>query len=592
MQITIPIWLYLLALAPWLQPIDGGLMVKMQAANAPPTRIVAEPARDGGWYLVQFAKDHVDLIGEIETKGRGKAVVKLGPLAARRRSKALDLSQWMKTPLSKKLKGANQLQLRDGTTLHIARKGATLTITDGKGSKIVLQPTGPPRAAGSGKADGIAMLKPPVLARKGKAMPRLGAGDSPEQAAATMFARLMTGDKGWQRHLSPTILPANRKLLISGLQTLSSKLAHVQFNARCFSHVLAFTTGPQPRGFGEMLMVLFGPYDVLLFANGNDGQKVHVTCRRHLDRWHVTGVTARGMGKALKEMKIRASRHQYSTTPPPVLGKPSAKGWQRLTKPIVIRAAKGGQWVASAGDPLAVAGSFLRAVMTRSEQLAVCMHPTFRDARMLARISGQPITSARLLAQRNCTADVRKKADRFIGSAQPTPAGQLVGVLASVVESGEKRLIEIFVKKGSQKVWRVVNRRDYRGSYADTQPAAGGKPHPALAVMNGVLQAVAKQDAKAIMGLLNAVNRRKVKARNVTGLLEYLLKKTAGKTTVSEIRAAPSHLKAGGVVGKVRVAGHEVFVVSLTFEGGHYRFEDINSPSIEMYNKLRLLWRR
>ena len=60
--------------------------------------------------------------------------------------------------------------------------------------------------------------------------------------------------------------------------------------------------------------------------------------------------------------------------------------------------------------------------------------------------------------------------------------------------------------------------------------------------------------------------------------------------SVWELRKAPKFMGEGGVVGKFRVEGNEVFTVVLTFEEGTYRFEDFNSPSLKRYEALEKLW--
>ena len=116
------------------------------------------------------------------------------------------------------------------------------------------------------------------------------------------------------------------------------------------------------------------------------------------------------------------------------------------------------------------------------------------------------------------------------------------------------------------------------------------KVHPAVAVANEVLAAIATQDAKGLYVHLNATNREKLTLQDVENHLPEMKTMTAGAPEISALVEGRRFAKTGEVFAKVRVEGHEVIGLTLTLEDGHYRFEDIHSPSVESYEKLGKIW--
>ena len=104
-----------------------------------------------------------------------------------------------------------------------------------------------------------------------------------------------------------------------------------------------------------------------------------------------------------------------------------------------------------------------------------------------------------------------------------------------------------------------------------------------MTVANQVLAAITAGDVAAIRPLLNS-NNKDLSDEDVTGYMQQDGKEAMGDVrTVSELRQGRSENE---VVAKIRVKGEEVYVVTLTLEEGNYRFEDINSPSVEDYEAL------
>lgn len=114
--------------------------------------------------------------------------------------------------------------------------------------------------------------------------------------------------------------------------------------------------------------------------------------------------------------------------------------------------------------------------------------------------------------------------------------------------------------------------------------------HPAVTIANEVLSAVANGDAEGLQKHLNATNQKKLTLDKIKKYLPEMKNDTAGITEIEELRKAPKFVGEGGVVGKFRVEGNEVFTVVLTLEEGTYRFEDFNSPSLKRYETLEKLW--
>ena len=123
-------------------------------------------------------------------------------------------------------------------------------------------------------------------------------------------------------------------------------------------------------------------------------------------------------------------------------------------------------------------------------------------------------------------------------------------------------------------------------------PEKAATTHAAVAIADAILVAIADQSVEGIQAHFNKTNLRKVKPKRIPGMLKEARRTTDGVRAISELRAAPKFLGPGAVLGKVRVAGQEVFVIVLTQEDGTYKFEDINSPSVSRYERQPLLWSR
>jgi hypothetical protein len=111
-------------------------------------------------------------------------------------------------------------------------------------------------------------------------------------------------------------------------------------------------------------------------------------------------------------------------------------------------------------------------------------------------------------------------------------------------------------------------------------------------VANKLLDAIHKGDHRAYLSLLNKVNMKKMGGlpEKLKDDLADLKKKVGNVRKVSELRRAPPDMGNGTVLARVRTEGREVYVITLTREAGGYRFEDLNSPSVTDYQKLKKLW--
>lgn len=107
--------------------------------------------------------------------------------------------------------------------------------------------------------------------------------------------------------------------------------------------------------------------------------------------------------------------------------------------------------------------------------------------------------------------------------------------------------------------------------------------HPAMTAANQVLVAIHANDTAALRPLLNATNQRKIRDADWVGLFREAKDIIGDVRQVSEVRA---HFREGYIVAKIRVIGHEVFVVVMSLEDGQYLFEDLSSPGISQYEAL------
>jgi tRNA threonylcarbamoyladenosine modification (KEOPS) complex Pcc1 subunit len=111
---------------------------------------------------------------------------------------------------------------------------------------------------------------------------------------------------------------------------------------------------------------------------------------------------------------------------------------------------------------------------------------------------------------------------------------------------------------------------------------------------NFVITAIRNEDSSALLSILNSYNRssfipmNEKRMKNLMKHIAYSKKNIGSATKVTEIRKGPGHKNKGTIVGKIRVDKKydEVYVVVMTLENGCYYFEDINSPSTRMYNRL------
>jgi hypothetical protein len=114
--------------------------------------------------------------------------------------------------------------------------------------------------------------------------------------------------------------------------------------------------------------------------------------------------------------------------------------------------------------------------------------------------------------------------------------------------------------------------------------------HPAVAVADEILTAIANGDAEGLQKHLSEVNRKKLTLEKIKKYLPEMNSDTGGVTGISELVKGRRFDKTGEVFGKIRVEGREVMGVSLTLEEGEYRFDGINSPSVKRYEELGKLW--
>jgi uncharacterized protein YkuJ len=107
-------------------------------------------------------------------------------------------------------------------------------------------------------------------------------------------------------------------------------------------------------------------------------------------------------------------------------------------------------------------------------------------------------------------------------------------------------------------------------------------------VANEVLRCVREGDIDKLVGLFSAVNRKKIAVlddKTRERLAKFLEK--SKRMQVGELRDGPTFLGPGSIVAKIRQDGDEVFVISLKKEGDKYVFDDIDSPSVDVYNALK-----
>lgn len=105
-------------------------------------------------------------------------------------------------------------------------------------------------------------------------------------------------------------------------------------------------------------------------------------------------------------------------------------------------------------------------------------------------------------------------------------------------------------------------------------------------VANRILTAIYTEDGPLLISFFNKTNREKGISEEKLATLFQEWKVIIGDVKeVSEIKIRSSKKKTI-VLGKIRAIDDEMFVVTLTYEDGKYYLEDINSPSVENYEKL------
>ena len=122
-------------------------------------------------------------------------------------------------------------------------------------------------------------------------------------------------------------------------------------------------------------------------------------------------------------------------------------------------------------------------------------------------------------------------------------------------------------------------------------PPKQKKPaHPAVSAANEILSAITQGNAEKLHARLNETNQKKLSLKKLKQYLSEMKEEVGGVTEIEELRKAPKFAGKGSVIGKIRTKDSEVYTVVLTFEKGRYWFEDINSPSVNQYEKLEKLW--
>ena len=112
------------------------------------------------------------------------------------------------------------------------------------------------------------------------------------------------------------------------------------------------------------------------------------------------------------------------------------------------------------------------------------------------------------------------------------------------------------------------------------------KLHPAAAVANQVLAAIHNSDVEAIKSHFNETNRANIGDKQFAELIEGAREMIGITRKISELREGSLP---NVVLAKVRAVGEEVHVLVLELEGGTYRLEDINSPTVVDFENMKLI---
>ena len=346
-------------------------------------QIYAEPSVNKGWRLFHLTKNEVNQLAEITMDGPAKALFEPTVPLMRSRKIPMDLSKWFKGKVGKRLSRAKTLQLRDGGSLKVSRSRGKIRVTDPKGDAYILSASGAPTRYGQRFTGAAQILKPAI---KVSASKKLKVRDGPEAVAASLLRKLLRKDKSWQSLLLPRMGPKLRATLSEGLPKMAAKLKSVTLVGRLYRAQADLLKDAKSIETAELTLVGFGSYDVLVTAQDDKGKLIFIGLKRHRGSWVVTGALDE-RGDDLKPLTNRLRAHRAPAQPKPALKPADADGWRRLVKPMVLAAVKDAEWTPLAGDPLSIAGAYLRSLMSRGRQLELCMHPALRHPMVLRRLA-------------------------------------------------------------------------------------------------------------------------------------------------------------------------------------------------------------
>ncbi|HAN30776.1 MAG TPA: hypothetical protein DCQ06_04195, partial [Myxococcales bacterium] len=505
-----------------------------------------------------------------------------------RGAQVADARKWLNTPLKGSAAQAKTLSFGDSRTLTVRRLKGAVEFYEGKTLKLRFERFGPPRKPAPPRFVGISMLTPALGVNLGRQQDFSGLNGTPEGALTSLLADLGGGNPAWKKHLSPRLSSQQRLLAVKAFETMLPGVKRLVIRSRVRTAWTAKTSHSITWRMSQILTLLYGPHDVMLFAETQSNKDdVFVGCRHIEGKWVITGIVSVKSKASMALLQAAFKTHKRSKYSTPI-----SRTWMRMKTPIELKT--GLSWPLKTGDPLVALQSLISAVARKDEGYVSAIWAPKRTPIMQRQILSKLPEKSQAIAIRAMPAGQIESVKKWTRKLSPWPLTRFAEVLirARLSQPGKTKYVLVQLGQNALSAWRVLRVRGIAADRVAAMLKPARKPHPALKVAEAVLEAINDQDARALRSHLNNVNRRKIPLVRIPRVLKKMKRRTRGHSKVLEIRKGPKYLGALGVAVKFGEDQHDALVLMLSFEDGTYRFEDINSPSLKRYEKKALIWSR